>query len=240
MVLVRDGEGTLTVFNGAREVVRRFPETATIIANAATEQLLGLITDDEVFFLFDTAGTVIEQREVQNNSDVIVGYGQGLFLRDQGILSYISPSGEEQMVTDALQASRSNSQMFYDATHGQLVMWGIGSAYRLSGLSLEGEVLWETEVRVTDRFGLSTADLVQANRCTLALVGQGGYVMTFGTRTGQMSGQMKVWGNSMSTVWAGSSVHDDILRVQIAGEMTGFDMTGLSNQGCVARLYEGE
>lgn len=240
MVLVVDGEGTLDLFDGNREVVRSFPEIDEIVADASTEQLLGLITDDEVFFLFDAEGNVLEEREIQSNSDVIVGYGQGLFLRDRGTLSYIALSGQEQIIIEDLQASRTNSQMLYDATNGQLVLWGIGSAYRLTGLSLEGDVLWETEVRVSERFGLSTADLIQANRCTLVLVGQGGYVMSFGSRTGQLNGQMKIWGNSLTNVWAGSSVHDDILRVQIAGEMTGFDMTALSNQSCVPRLYQGE
>lgn len=240
IVLVRDGEGTLYIFNGERELIDSLPETAEIVAHAATDELLAIMMDDEQFFLLDTAGNVIEQREVLSNSDVITGYGQGIFLRDRGTISYLSPSSDEQIIVDELEASRTNSQMIYDATHGQLILWGIGSAYRLTGMSLEGNVLWETEVRVTDRFGLSTIHLLQANRCTLALVGQGGYVMTFAPQTGALSGQMKVWGHSMTNVWAASSVHDDVLRVQIAGEMTAFDLSALSNQGCTNQLYSQE
>jgi hypothetical protein len=45
--------------------VRNLAETGDIVAQAATKQVLGLITEDEQFFLFDANGDAIEQREIR-------------------------------------------------------------------------------------------------------------------------------------------------------------------------------
>ncbi len=231
LIVVMDDAQMLHIFNANRESIASYADLDDIRAYAVTERMVGILTEHDLL-LIGLDGQLIARFEVERNSDVIASPDGGLFVRNQGELAQISSAGEWRTITNALSANRSDNQMMFDQNTGNIILWGITRPNRLIAISLQGEIVWETDLHQYTLWGLSRAALIQANRCTGILASQRGYVLAFDLPSGQLTGQLHMWGQHRTNVWLGKQPGDPVLRVQIADQIMGLDVSTLSSQAC--------
>lgn len=211
---------TFTVFDTNRQPVQTYHEAA-IQGYAVTQQLAAILVEGRLL-LIGRDGQLIQHYETKVGVELLPSPDGGFILRNQGDLVRISPQGEWIAFKTGLSVNRSDATMTFDTYNGQVILWGLENPNRLMALSLQGEVLWQTDISQVDYYGLSNPILVQNNRCAITLVSQRGTIIGFDAQSGILISQVRVWGESRATVWAG--LQDNLLRLQIGGQVLALDV----------------
>ncbi len=227
-ILLIDTNATLHVYNHQRQPLADYADISRITAQASTSQLKAILTSGNELLVFSSDGVLLERAEVLPNSDLAAAPDGNIYLRNQGTLEMIAPDGTHTPVVDNLEINRTDSAML--ATHSSLlVMWGVNGKDTLSAFSSEGEMVWTTEVGVEN---LSHVRLIEADACTLVMADQTGHMLALDTKTGNILGQVSVWGDYRNEVWIGSYPNENLLRVMLSNQLLGFDINVLSGRAC--------
>ncbi|MCB9437404.1 MAG: M23 family metallopeptidase [Anaerolineales bacterium] len=218
-IIVGD-DSTFMVFDSERNLLQTYHD-AGILDYAVTNQLAAILVDGRLL-LIGTGGQLVQHYEMKQGVDLVPSPDGGFIVRNQGDLVYISPQGEWSTIREGLSVNRSDATLILDAYNGQIIAWGIEGPSRLIAFSLQGDILWYTDLSQVDYYGLSNPVLIQANRCAVTLVSQRGTILGFDTQTGILTSQISVWGDSRATVWAG--LQNNLLRLQIGGQVLALDV----------------
>ena len=227
-ILLIDTNATLHVYDHQRQPLAEYAGISRITGQASTPQLNAILTSGNELLVFSSDGVLLERAEVLPNSDLAAAPDGNIYLRNQGTLEMIAPDGTHTPEVDNLEINRTDSAML--ATHSNLlVMWGVNGRDVLSAFSLEGEMVWTTEVGVEN---LSHVRLIEADACTLVMADQTGHILVLDTQTGSILGKVSVWGDYRNEVWVGSYPNENLLRVLLSNQLLGFDINVLSGRAC--------
>ncbi|MBL1138179.1 MAG: peptidoglycan DD-metalloendopeptidase family protein [Chloroflexi bacterium] len=227
-ILLIDTDSTLHVYDAQRQFLAEYAEISRITAQAATPQLHAILTSGNELLVFSPDGRLLERANALPNSDLAPASDGSIYLRNQGTLEIITSDGIHTPVLENLDINRTDSTMLVTDS-GLLVLWGVNGKDTLSAVSPNGEVAWTTEVGVEN---LSHARLLQADACTLVLADQTGHILAFDSQTGNLLGQVSVWGDYRNEVWIGSYPNENLLRVMLSNQLLGFDIHVLSGRAC--------
>lgn len=223
--LVLVTEDAVHFYNMLRQPMATFVLENPIDKIVTSEAVIGIYDSAHTLSVLDARGANIETWQLRPGSDVIAGANSTLYVRDQGDIWHWA-FGERELIAAGFTVNRTDAQLLFD--DDQLLLWGLGSPVRLTALSLDGTVRWETDVLAADSAALIRARLQQTSACTMTLLSPRGKVLVFDTRNGQLVQQLKLWGETRSRFWVGHITTNNLLRLQIADQIVAYDLTGLT------------
>jgi hypothetical protein len=218
-LLMQDELNTLHFFNTQQQPFAQHPNLGTISAYAITPTHIALLTSLQGLLIFNMDGTLAHQLLVDSLARINSTADGQLILLNNNTLGIIAPDGNFTPILSDLILNRTDHTV-YITNENTIILFGVNGNYKITALNLNGQILWENEIRLT----ITNPTFTQANACTLILADQTGQIFWIDALSGEIKTQIDVWGTYRNNTWVGTIPNDNLLRIQVGNQLTGFDL----------------